>query len=1125
MILFLTLLPWLLMPGTAEADPISAFLISAVGVSTTGWAAAIIRFAVTFAISAGLSMVAQALMPKPKSRLPATSVTERNPRAARRLVYGRMRCPSTIVYIATSQSNTYIHFVVVLCDGPIDAIETVYFNDEALTIDGSGNVTSGTWAGKARVKQYLGTQTVADSDLIAESGGEWTANHIGYGVAYLYVRLKYDSTVAAFGEPSMTAVVRGRKMYDPRIASTAWSANPALVIRDYLIRTRAKGGVGVNDHAGTLQGARTNYALYNNDFANAWWNTSALVTVTPNAATAPDNTLTAAKLTTKPSLYGDIFRNGVTSVTIGTTYTWSAYLKAGTASYAGLRFGYTVTGTDQYCCYNLSTGTVSTIAPLEGTIVSIGMTPADNGFWRCWLTYTVGPSGSPVFDIAITDSIGNTAYTPAGTETIYVWGVQFEQSAGLTLYIPTTTAPVTVYANQAGFVDDTNFITQANLCDETVTLANPFSGTGSIAGTVLTVTAVTSGTLELNAVLSGTGVTSGTSVIGFLTGTGGVGTYTVSTSQTVASTALSTSGTEPRYRANGIVTLDENNKPQDMLSSMLLATAGTIDPQAGLWRFFGGSWRGSSFALDDTMIRDAMTVTTRTSRASQFNAVKGSYLSPGARWTEIDYPAVTSVTFEAEDGGDRVYQDLPQPFVTSASQAQRIGKIALYRARLPMTVTIPCTFAAWQVGIGDIVSVTHARWGWSSKTFECTGYSLAIKDGAIGIDLTLRETAASVYSWSAAEEQLRIQTPATKLPNWRSVLAPSPLTYVESLVASRNALGVKTVVTASVPTSADAFVSAYEFQLKLSTDTAWSVTSGFISTPSYTFDDVKAETYDFRVKARNTLGADSAWTTLASQIVYGLSAIPSDPSGLSVQLAGGVAILTWTRSPDLDVRIGGQVVIRWTPLTSGLTWESAVSACPPLNGDATQAQVPMRSGSYLLKFKDSTGNWSANFVFIASTQASLLAFTTATTAQEDSTFLGTNSNTAVATGTLSLASGQTAGTYTFATGVNLGSVKNARLTALIQATAYNTTWTIDTRPNNINDWADIDAATGADADAWIEYRSTQTNPSGSPVWSAWQRLDAHETSAWGFQFRVQLTAASTAYNIAITQLRVKVDTP
>ena len=62
--------------------------------------------------------------------------------------------------------------------------------------------------------------------------------------------------------------------------------------------------------------------------------------------------------------------------------------------------------------------------------------------------------------------------------------------------------------------------------------------TGSISGTTLTVTAVTSGNIGIGSVISGTGITGGTTITGLISGTGGVGTYTVSASQTVASTTI-----------------------------------------------------------------------------------------------------------------------------------------------------------------------------------------------------------------------------------------------------------------------------------------------------------------------------------------------------------------------------------------------------------------------------------------------------------------------------------------------------------------------------------------------------------------------------------------------------------
>ena len=66
--------------------------------------------------------------------------------------------------------------------------------------------------------------------------------------------------------------------------------------------------------------------------------------------------------------------------------------------------------------------------------------------------------------------------------------------------------------------------------------------TGSISGTTLTVTAITSGAIAIGQTLSGTGITAGTKILAFQTGAGGnvneAGTYTLNISQTVASTTI-----------------------------------------------------------------------------------------------------------------------------------------------------------------------------------------------------------------------------------------------------------------------------------------------------------------------------------------------------------------------------------------------------------------------------------------------------------------------------------------------------------------------------------------------------------------------------------------------------------
>jgi hypothetical protein len=77
--------------------------------------------------------------------------------------------------------------------------------------------------------------------------------------------------------------------------------------------------------------------------------------------------------------------------------------------------------------------------------------------------------------------------------------------------------------------------------------------TGSITTTTLDVTAVTSGTLDIGQTISGTGVTAGTKIVAFGTGSGGIGTYTVDISQTVASTTINaTKASRVQVTATGV---------------------------------------------------------------------------------------------------------------------------------------------------------------------------------------------------------------------------------------------------------------------------------------------------------------------------------------------------------------------------------------------------------------------------------------------------------------------------------------------------------------------------------------------------------------------------------------------
>lgn len=181
------------------------------------------------------------------SSLSDRSQLVRSPISARSTVYGKCRVSGTVVYLSTTGTkNEFLHIVVTLAGHEVEAIDEVYFNDELVPL--TGNTPTGFYNGVARVNKKRGVPgDTADADLINDTAsltdGKWTAAHTLSGIAYLYVRLTWDAEKFPSGIPNISAVIRGKKVYDPRTATTAYSANAALCLRDYL--TDATLGMGM----------------------------------------------------------------------------------------------------------------------------------------------------------------------------------------------------------------------------------------------------------------------------------------------------------------------------------------------------------------------------------------------------------------------------------------------------------------------------------------------------------------------------------------------------------------------------------------------------------------------------------------------------------------------------------------------------------------------------------------------------------------------------------------------------------------------------------------------------------------------------------------------------------------
>jgi hypothetical protein len=162
-------------------------------------------------------------------------------------VYGEIRKGGVITFFeSTGTENTYLHQVIVLAGHEVDSIGDIYLNDDIVTLDANGFVTSNNYNSKVRIKKHDGSQTSADADLVSETSA--SSSFVGYGIAYLYVRYEYD--IDAFptgGIPIVTATVRGKKVYDPRTSTTGYSSNAALCIRDFITSSYGLSDSSIDD--------------------------------------------------------------------------------------------------------------------------------------------------------------------------------------------------------------------------------------------------------------------------------------------------------------------------------------------------------------------------------------------------------------------------------------------------------------------------------------------------------------------------------------------------------------------------------------------------------------------------------------------------------------------------------------------------------------------------------------------------------------------------------------------------------------------------------------------------------------------------------------------------------------
>ena len=198
-----------------------------------------------------------------------------------------------------------------------------------------------------------------------------------------------------------------------------------------------------------------------------------------------------------------------------------------------------------------------------------------------------------------------------------------------------------------------------------------------------------------------------------------------------------------RYTCNGSWTTSQ--APVDVIAQLMTSCAGYLWYAQGLWRMKAGDYIAPTITLTEDDLRSPLSVATRHSRRDNFNAVRGTFKGPATNYQFTDYPTVTSSTFLATDNNQESTLDLALPFTDTPEEAQRLANIALEKNRSQITVTGSFGLNAFDLQVGDNVSITNSRFGWSSKLFEVVAWSLSVEDLQLQVNLVLRETTTTTY--------------------------------------------------------------------------------------------------------------------------------------------------------------------------------------------------------------------------------------------------------------------------------------------------------------------------------------------------------------------------------------------
>jgi len=401
------------------------------------------------------------------------------------------------------------------------------------------------------------------------------------------------------------------------------------------------------------------------------------------------------------------------------------------------------------------------------------------------------------------------------------------------------------------------------------------------------------------------------------------------------------------------------SRPKDLIDDLCLAMAGRWCFVDGQLRVRAGAYVTPLQTLDETWLTGAgVQVQARPARQDVFNVAAGKFVDERADYQQVDYPRVAASTYITEDGAE-LPLELSFGCVTFSGQVQQVAAAMMRDARQGLRVTLVCNMRAFAVEPFDVLNVTLARFGWSSKPFEVLDVSWTL-DG--GIQLQLKETSSTTWALGTSFAAFD-PAPNTRLPN------PWAVPAVAGLACASGTSELQMMADGTIRSTMKTTWTAITDQYVIDSGGGVEVRYGLASTPEAQWKTVDApqatglvrlvDVQDGRiylVKARAyTALAHGAWSAVVLHKVVGKAAAPANVSGLSAAAAPGGVLITVTPSTDLDVRAGGNLELR-----TGASWAAGTRI---FRGPVDRwVWTWPTAGSYTIRAKwiDSSGNESTS---------------------------------------------------------------------------------------------------------------------------------------------------------------------